>query len=50
MQHNLFVVMRLGSSIVLSHLNASFEPQYGVKDLLSARFLVLAAAAAAASC
>ena len=42
MQRNLFVVMRLGSPVVLSYLNAGFEPRYGLKDFLSACLLLLA--------
>ena len=30
---NLFVVMRLGSPIVMSHLDAGFEPRCGHKDV-----------------
>ena len=36
MQQNLFVVMRLGSLVVLSYLDAGFEPRCGRKDFLSA--------------
>ena len=32
MQRNFFVVMRLGSPVVLSYLHAGFEPQCGRKD------------------
>ena len=42
MQRNLFVVMRLGSTVVLSYLDTGFEPQFGRKDfLLSCLLLVL---------
>ena len=44
--------MRLGSPVVLSYLDAGFEPQCGLKDFSSAcfllRLLLLLAAAAAA--
>ena len=43
MQRNLFVVMRLGSPVVLSYLDAGFEPRCGRKDFLTACFLLLAA-------
>ena len=36
MARNLFVVMRICSSVVLSYLDASFEPRCGRKDLLTA--------------
>ena len=36
MQRNLFVVMRLGSPVVLSYLDAGFEPRCGLKDFLCA--------------
>ena len=44
MQRNLFVVMRLGSAVVLSYLDAGCEPRCGLKDFLSACLLLLAAA------
>ena len=34
MQQNLFVVMRVGSTVVLSYLVADFEPWCGDKDFL----------------
>ena len=36
MARNLFVVMRLGSAVVLSYLDAGFEPRCGRKDFLLA--------------
>ena len=36
MQRNLFVVMHLGSPVVLTYLDAGFEPRCGRKDFLSA--------------
>ena len=36
MQANLFVVMRLGSPVVLSYLDAGFEPRCGRKDFWTA--------------
>ena len=36
MQRNLFMVMRLGSPVTLSYLDAGFEPWCGRKDFLSA--------------
>ena len=39
MQRNLFVVMRLGSPVVLSYLDAGFEPRCGRKDFSSACLL-----------
>ena len=36
MQRNLFVVMRLGSKVVLSYLDAGFEPRCGRKDFWTA--------------
>ena len=50
MQRNLFVVMRVCSSIVLSYLDASFEPQCVRKDFLTACCLRLLAAVAAKTC
>ena len=53
MQRNLFVVMRLGSPVVLSYLDAGFEPRSGRKDFLSAcccLLLLLLLAAAAKTC
>ena len=41
MQRNLVVVMRLCSPIVLSYLDAGFEPSCGRKDFWSARCLLL---------
>ena len=51
-QRNVVVVMRLGSPVVLSYLDAGFEPHCGGKDFLSAclLLLLLLAAAAAAAC
>ena len=46
MQRNLFVVMRLGSPVVLSYLDAGFEPRCGLKDFICACALLLLAAAA----
>ena len=43
MQRNLFVVMRVCSPVVLSHLDAGFEPRCGRKDFLLACCLLLAA-------
>ena len=43
MQQNLFVVMRLGSTVVLSYLDAGFEPRWGLKDFLSACLLAVVA-------
>ena len=45
MQRNLFVVMCLGSPVVLSYLDAGFEPRCGRKDVLCACLLLLLAAA-----
>ena len=45
MQRNLFVVMRLGSPVVLSYLDAGFEPRCGRKDFLTACLLLLLLAA-----
>ena len=47
MQRNLFVVMRLGSPVLLSYSDAGFEPRYGRKDFLLACCLLAAIAAAA---
>ena len=41
MQRNLFVVMRVGSPVVLSYLEASFEPLCPSKDFLTAGCLLL---------
>ena len=41
MQRNLFVVMRLGSAVVLSYLDAGFEPRCGLKDFLSTCWCLL---------
>ena len=49
-QRNLFVVMRLGSPVVLSYLDAGFEPRCGRKDFWGACCLLLLAAAAACCC
>ena len=51
-QRNLFVVMRLGSPVVLSYLDAGFEPRCGRKDFLSACCccLLLLLLAAAKTC
>ena len=46
MPRNLFVVMRLGSPVVLSYLHAGFEPWCGRKDFWTACLLLLLAAAA----
>ena len=43
MQRNLFVVMRLGSAVVLSYWDAGFQPRCGSEDFLTA-YLLLAAA------
>ena len=43
----MFVVMRLGSPVVLSYLDAGFEPLRGRKDFLSACLLLLLLLAAA---
>ena len=48
MQRNLFVVMHIRSPIVLSYLDAGFEPQSGRKDFWTFCLLLLLAAAAAA--
>ena len=40
-QRNLFVVMRLCSTVVLSYLDAGFEPRCGVKDFWGACCLLL---------
>ena len=50
MQQNLFVVMRLGSAVVLSYLDAGFEPLCGRKDILTACLLLLLAAACCCCC
>ena len=47
MQRNLFVVMRLGSLVVLSYLDAGCEPRCGRKDFLSVCLLLLLLLAAA---
>ena len=39
-QRNLFVVMRIGFPVVLSYLDAGFEPQCGRKDFSSACLLL----------
>ena len=41
MQRNLFVVMRLCSPVVLSYLDAGFEPRCGRKDFWIACLLLL---------
>ena len=41
MQRNLFVVMRLCSPVILSCVDAGFEPQCGLKDFLTACCLLL---------
>ena len=38
MQQNLFVVMHICSLVVLSYLDAGFEPRCGRKDFLLAAF------------
>ena len=43
MQRNLFVVMRLGSKVVLSYLDVGFEPRCGRKDFWTACLLAAAA-------
>ena len=43
MQRDLFVMMRPGSPVVLSYLDAGFEPRCGLKDFLTAFLLLLAA-------
>ena len=45
MERNLFVVMRLWSPVILSYLDAGFEPQCGRKDFLNARLLLADASA-----
>ena len=50
MQRNLFVVMRLGSAVVLSYLDAGFEPRCGRKDFLTACLLLFLATAASCCC
>ena len=45
MQRNLLVVMRVGSPVVLTYFDASFEPRCGRKDFLCACLLLLLAAA-----
>ena len=50
MQRNLFVVTPLGSAVVLSYLDAGFEPRCGRKDFLTACLLLLLAAAAWCCC
>ena len=53
MQPKLFVVMRLGSPVVLSYLDAGFEPRCGRKDFWTAcccRCLLLLLLAAAKTC
>ena len=50
MQRNLFVVMRLCSPVVLSYLDARFEPRCGPNDFLCACCLLLAAPVAAKTC
>ena len=44
MAGDLFAVMRLGSPVVLSYLDAGFEPRCGLKDFSSAGLLLLLAA------
>ena len=44
MQRNSIVVMRLCSTVVLSYLDAGFEPRCGRKDFLTACLLAAAAA------
>ena len=41
MQPKLFVVIGLGSAVVLSYLDAGFEPRCGLKDFLSACWCLL---------
>ena len=41
MQRNMFVVMRLCSQVVLSYLDAGFEPSCGRKDFWTACCLLL---------
>ena len=50
MQRNLFVVMRLGSAVVLSYLDVGFEPRCGRKDFSTACLLLLLAAACCCCC
>ena len=50
MQRNLFVVMRLGSAVVLSYLDTGFDPLCGRKDFLTACLLLLLAAACCCCC
>ena len=50
MQRNLVVVMRLCSPVVLSYLDAGFEPQCGRQDFWTFCCLLLLAAAACCCC
>ena len=50
MQRNLFVVMRVCSPVVLSYLDAGFEPRCGRKDFWTACVLPLLLAAAETCC
>ena len=50
MQRNLFVVMRLGPPVVLSYLDAGFEPRCGSKDFWNACCCCLLLLLFAASC
>ena len=50
MQQNLFVVMRLGSPVVLSYLDAGFELRCGLNDFLLACLLLLLLLAACCCC
>ena len=47
MQRSLFVLMRLCYPVVLSYLDAGFEPRCGRKDFLTACLLLLLLLAAA---
>ena len=49
-QRNLFVVMHICSPVVLSYLDAGFEPPCGHKDFWTFCLLLLLAAVAAAAC
>ena len=50
MQRNLFVVMRIRSPVVLSYLDAGFEPRRGHKDFWTFCLLLLLLLAAACCC
>ena len=50
MQRNFFVVMRLGSPVVLSYLDAGFDPRCGHKDFWTACYCCLLLLLLAACC